>query len=50
MRALAPGGNVVATVTATSRKMYSGRCANGHPWGPGLITVSWMVHARNSPK
>ena len=21
---------------------YPERCANGHEWGPGLITVSWM--------
>jgi hypothetical protein len=21
---------------------YPQRCANGHEWGPGLITVSWM--------
>src|SRR6185437_777443 len=21
---------------------YPERCANGHEWGPGLITLSWM--------
>jgi hypothetical protein len=22
---------------------YPERCANGHEWGPGLITVSWSM-------